>query len=445
MALSYIEHVAPGGVDTFAIPFGFLAESHIDVTIDGVPATGWTITGSDVTHLLPVPSAAQVVKVDRNTPLSGLVDFAGTGQIHKTDVNIFEKQRRYIDEELQDAFDAAIVSVIGEANTLSSVGAGASIVKGKVASDLRVKSLVAGASIAIIEGSDTLEIGFAGGAIPGEANTATNLGGGGAAVFKQKTGIDLEFRSLLALPGITLNETASYIEVGLSSGLDQTLTPSVFDDFIYSFDSGLGDGDTMGPWKIDTSPALAASPTRVFEHNVSVFAEPNLGTVQLEADNSGEKLIITAARHRPVHGDMSAAWRVGRGLVPTGGAVEFGTGFNPTAVTVDYAISAVGFRYDPALDTNIVAYCRNLGTESTLDLGFVPVSGVLNTYKYEWDISAGSVEFFVDGVSIGTIATNVPPTTNSMLALAAVRGGSSNSTELNVDYFKLDQTLLLPR
>jgi hypothetical protein len=59
--------------------------------------------------------------------------------------------------------------------------------------------------------------GFNVGASIGEANTASNVGGG-AEVFKQKTGVDLEMRTLVAGPNVSLTQTANTIVIGASGG-----------------------------------------------------------------------------------------------------------------------------------------------------------------------------------------------------------------------------------
>lgn len=58
------------------------------------------------------------------------------------------------------------------------------------------------------------------GAAGGEANTATNVGGGGE-VFKQKTGVDLEFRTLVPGANISITQDTDTIEIsatGAGSG-----------------------------------------------------------------------------------------------------------------------------------------------------------------------------------------------------------------------------------
>lgn len=82
----------------------------------------------------------------------------------------------------------------GEVNTASNVGTGEGVFKQKVAEDLEFKSLVAGTNVSLISDVDTITISSTD---TGEVNTASNVGGG-SGLFKQKTGVDLEFKTLIA-------------------------------------------------------------------------------------------------------------------------------------------------------------------------------------------------------------------------------------------------------
>lgn len=60
----------------------------------------------------------------------------------------------------------------------------------------------------------------------GEANTASNVGAGSGTIFKQKTGVDLELKTLLQGANITLTNNASDVTIaatstGVSLGLIQ--------------------------------------------------------------------------------------------------------------------------------------------------------------------------------------------------------------------------------
>lgn len=83
-------------------------------------------------------------------------------------------------------------STLGEVNTASNVGTGDGVFKQKTGVDLEFKSLSAGTNITLTSSADEIQIDAAGG---GESNTASNVGTG-AGVFKQKTGVDLEMRSI---------------------------------------------------------------------------------------------------------------------------------------------------------------------------------------------------------------------------------------------------------
>lgn len=90
----------------------------------------------------------------------------------------------------------------GEANTASNVGAsGEGVFKQKTGVDLEFKKLVAGSNVTISGG--TSDITITGGAGTGESNTASNVGSG-SGVFKEKSGVDLRFRSLVAGSNVTI-------------------------------------------------------------------------------------------------------------------------------------------------------------------------------------------------------------------------------------------------
>ena len=56
------------------------------------------------------------------------------------------------------------------------------------------------------------------GAAVGEINTASNVGGGAGLLYKQKTGVDLEFKTVLAGTGISVDNNASDITVNATGG-----------------------------------------------------------------------------------------------------------------------------------------------------------------------------------------------------------------------------------
>jgi len=103
----------------------------------------------------------------------------------------------------------------GEVNTASNQGGGEELALAKSGVDLPFKTLVAGANIAFTVGAETIEIEAVGG-VAGETNTASNVGLG-EGLFKQKTGADLEFRSIIAGTNISFSTTTDGITVNAAA------------------------------------------------------------------------------------------------------------------------------------------------------------------------------------------------------------------------------------
>lgn len=104
----------------------------------------------------------------------------------------------------------------GEVNTASNLGAGANVFASKVGVDFRFKTLIGGTNVSLVQGADTITINATGSGI-GEVNTASNQGGG-EELFIQKTGVDLEFKTIVAGSNITLTPGANTLTIASSGG-----------------------------------------------------------------------------------------------------------------------------------------------------------------------------------------------------------------------------------
>lgn len=164
----------------------------------------------------------------------------------------------------------------GEANTASNQGAGNGIFKQKTGVDLELKSLVAGTNITLNDTGDEIEIVAAGGA-SGEANTASNVGTG-EGVFKQKTGVDLEFKNILAGSNVTVNTVGDDIVIASTGG-------SSVSEYMFNLPAGAdmatriaGVTNLPSGWALDTADSAAIqefgsnATTLVIEHNQSKIA-----------------------------------------------------------------------------------------------------------------------------------------------------------------------------
>lgn len=98
------------------------------------------------------------------------------------------------------------VSGSGEVNTASNLGAGQGLFKQKAAEDLEFYSLTSSDSsvdIDLITNDNVIDL-----KSTGEANTASNVGGQ-TGLFKGKTGVDLEFKTLEAGTNVTFDTTTT--------------------------------------------------------------------------------------------------------------------------------------------------------------------------------------------------------------------------------------------
>lgn len=120
-----------------------------------------------------------------------------------------------------DTGDTILIGTTAELNTAANVGAGSGIYKEKVDEEFKFKTLVAGTGVTLTPGTDTIQI-DATGAGGGEVNTASNVGTG-AGLFKQKTGVDLEFKSLI-FSGATVTENTNDVTVTLPTPVSYTMS-----------------------------------------------------------------------------------------------------------------------------------------------------------------------------------------------------------------------------
>jgi len=110
----------------------------------------------------------------------------------------------------------------GEINTGSNVGAGDGVFKQKTGVDLEFKTLIGGTNTTITNNANDLTIDVTG---TGEVNTASNVGTGDG-VFKQKTGVDLEMKTLIGGTNVTIVNNANDLTISA------TVTGNYFKDSV---------------------------------------------------------------------------------------------------------------------------------------------------------------------------------------------------------------------
>ena len=105
-----------------------------------------------------------------------------------------------------------IVGTKGEINTASNLGSGDGVFAAKAGLDLQFKSLIAGSNISLTPAANDITIAATG---VGEVNTASNVGGE-LEVFKQKSGVDFQFRTLKEGSNISITQNADDLEIAVT-------------------------------------------------------------------------------------------------------------------------------------------------------------------------------------------------------------------------------------
>lgn len=112
--------------------------------------------------------------------------------------------------------DDVTVNTTAEINTASNVGTGAgTIFKQKTVEDLELKTIKAGTNITVTNNADDITISSTD---TGEVNTASNVGAG-TGLYKQKTGSDLEFKSLIAGSGVSIVDNGDDLTLNVSPSI----------------------------------------------------------------------------------------------------------------------------------------------------------------------------------------------------------------------------------
>ena len=102
----------------------------------------------------------------------------------------------------------------GEVNTGANVGSGTGLIfRDKTGVTLNLKSLLQGANVTITNNANDITI-----AATGEANTGANVGAGTGTIFRDKTGVTINLKTLLAGTGISLANNANDITITATGG-----------------------------------------------------------------------------------------------------------------------------------------------------------------------------------------------------------------------------------
>ena len=143
---SIVNYVADGSTTEFQIPFTYISEAHVVVTINGTATSAFTFLNSSTLQMNTAPTAGAKVQLQRVTPTGALVDFTDGSTLFETDLDLAHQQNRLIAEESKDIATVAKTTIdnnIADVNTVAGIAADVSNVSSRGADVTSVASNMA--------------------------------------------------------------------------------------------------------------------------------------------------------------------------------------------------------------------------------------------------------------------------------------------------------------
>ena len=100
--LARVTYTANGSTTGYAIPFSYIASSHISAFLDNVSTTAFSISGSTLTFNT-APTSGAIITIKRVTPSDArLVDFTDGSVLTEADLDQSADQNFYLSQETKD-------------------------------------------------------------------------------------------------------------------------------------------------------------------------------------------------------------------------------------------------------------------------------------------------------------------------------------------------------
>jgi hypothetical protein len=301
----------------------------------------------------------------------------------------------------------------GEANTASNLNLDFGLFAQKSGTDLQFKTLIAGSGITLVSSSNDITI-----SSPGEANTASNLGSG-FGVYQQKSGVDLQFRSISA----PTSSLGGYLTIVTSStdiqivGRPQSETIRIFEDWCA--------GSVTGHWNWLATNSGTGAATSIVSTGVDSTTIRAIGVIQ---SSTG-----TTATGRAAQGQSLVSWRLEnlknsviewRVAVPTLSTAleEFGISFGWLGlVTATAQTNGLYFFYNRLTHGDFWTTVSANGAVRTITATSVAV--VANTwakFRIETNSALTQARFYIDDVLVREESTNLPTGAGKLVGPAQI-------------------------
>jgi hypothetical protein len=106
--LAQVTYTGNGSTTGYAIPFSYIASSHVKAFVNNVATTAFTVSGSTLTFS-SAPANSAVIRIERQTPTDArLVDFTDGSVLTEADLDQSADQNFFIAQETSDANQSAM-------------------------------------------------------------------------------------------------------------------------------------------------------------------------------------------------------------------------------------------------------------------------------------------------------------------------------------------------
>jgi alpha-tubulin suppressor-like RCC1 family protein len=329
---SLTENVTPVTATDFVVTYDTSTNTHKKVLLNNLPTADVTNVGttgiglfkqkvgsvlefknlsSDVTNGIILTDDVANNKIDIELNINGLIEDT-TPDLANDFVVYFDSATSLHKKVLLNN-----IPVVGEVNTVSSIGVGGiSMFKQKALLDLEFKSLKSNNGIILTDdGANnkidiTLDINslvidtspdanndfiitydtsttehkkvLISGLPSSEINTVSSVGVGGISVFKQKTGVNFEFKNIISTDSSILVSTDAFDNIELSLNINNltVVTPDVLSDFVVIYDVSTTTHkklliNNIPNGEDNTASTIGTSGINIFEQKVGVDLQFN--------------------------------------------------------------------------------------------------------------------------------------------------------------------------